>query len=147
MAGGLVSANDPAAYFAHQVQSAAGIDYSFLQTKSLQGWKASVYVDYSGGAATHDDISGHVTTYGEGLDLRTYRELTRLSPYIGGGIGIYEISVKDSYGEHSADGFGGKLFAGIETLRGGFLQVFYQATGNVLQANPGGPGLEVGFRF
>lgn len=138
-----------------------GLDYAFQKTTENSPTLPSVYLDYAGGSKH----GGHVQTYGLGVAIRSFTSAPAgankraYSPYIGAGIGVYEVNVKPTNGGAIVDEkptnsssstkteLGGKIFAGLEFSQSYFVEANYQLIGSNKGVNPSGFGLQIGGRF
>ncbi len=128
----------------------ASLDYALIKTAQNNPTLSSIYLDYEGGSKH----GGHADTYALGVAVRTYTNTpsaangSRLSPYVGAGIGAYDVDVKNQ-NSHSANkvGFGGKVLAGLEFSQAYFVEANYQFVPQQRGVNPSGFGLQVGARF
>ncbi|MDR3707879.1 MAG: outer membrane beta-barrel protein [Capsulimonadaceae bacterium] len=128
-----------------------GVDYAFLQAKTLSSSEptiVSVYFDYAGGSKDKYGYSNHAYTSGGGIAARQYLDPTAAtSPYIGAGIGGYDTQSKYLGSSKSRFNIGGKVFAGLEFTKSYFLQVGYEWLPSVNHVDPSNLGVDVGLRF
>ncbi len=129
-------------------QFAVGADYAITKTATANPILPSVYVDYNGG--THN--GGRLYTVGAGAAVRTYLGTPGTngsSPYVGAGIGVYDISARKDGSTESKSQLkvGGKIFLGTDLSSGFFVEASYQLLPSVAQVNPTGLAVQVGYRF
>ena len=129
-------------------QFSAGADYALTKTATANPVLPSVYVDYNGGS--HG--GGRLYTTGAGVAVRTYLGspgTNGSSPYVGAGIGAYDISAKQNGGTQSKSEVkaGGKIFLGTDLSSGFFVEASYELLPSVAQVNPTGVAVQVGYRF
>jgi hypothetical protein len=142
MAGILFSGNAAAQYDASKVQFTGGFEYDDESYRHT-GVVPLLYADYNGGP----EKPLYINNYGLGIGIRTYSPPDTLSPYIGAAYGIYGTEVQDPTQRESLYLGAGKVFVGLDTPSGIFIQTGYLFERNVIGANPGGYSVELGFRF
>lgn len=151
--GGFFPSNSSATHNGGSTQLSAGIDYAVPATgNNATTSLPSVYFDYNGGSKD----GGHVDTYGLGLAIRTQPTLgpaskLGLAPYVGIGVGYYEVQVKNTDVSPTESGnngtFGGKVFAGLDLTQSLFVEANYQLISSEKGVNPSGFGVQLGARF
>ena len=124
-----------------------GLDYAFAKTAAANPILPSVYFDFQGG----NRHGGHSDTYGLGVAVRDYAgspALGRISPYVGAGIGLYDVDLKrgGTDAENTVN-VGAKIFGGVELSNSLFGEVNYQFLPKHNGINPAGVGVQIGYRF
>jgi hypothetical protein len=152
--GGFFPSTASASHNSGSTVLSAGLDYAIPSmgqgsTTSLP----SVYFDYNGGSKN----GGHVDTYGLGVAVRSSAVPSNpaskagLQPYVGLGVGYYDVMVKNTRVNPSVSGtkatFGGKIFVGVNLTSNFFVEANYQLISSVKSVNPSGFGAQVGVRF
>lgn len=151
--GGFFPSNGNATHNGGSTMLSAGLDYAVPST-TANGTTSlpSIYLDYNGGSKD----GGHVDTYGLGFALRTQATKNPaaklgLSPYVGIGVGYYEVQVKNTNVTPSESGnkgtIGGKAFVGLDLTDSFFVEANYQLISSEKGVNPSGFGAQVGVRF
>jgi hypothetical protein len=137
--GALFPGSGDARFVGGQTQLSAGLDYTLASTGSVVPTSTSAFFDYLSGARN----SGYVRSGGLGLALQT-----RGPAYFGGGLGLYNTSVRTADGmSGNVTGGGGKVFAGFNLGGGSSVQLDYHLLPSSMGVNPSGMGLEIGFRL
>ncbi len=144
--GAFFPSNGPDQHGGGSTQFSAGLDYALSKTTQLNPTIPSTYFDYEGGTKS----GGHSDVYGLGLAIRTENiNVTSFKPYIGAGVGVYDIDEKryDNGNSSNKVNVGGKVFLGGELNSGFFIEANYQILPSASGVNPSGFGAQLGYRF
>ncbi|MGO8670103.1 MAG: hypothetical protein ACLQVD_01860 [Capsulimonadaceae bacterium] len=139
--------NSNARLYSGDTQPNIGADYTLPAIPLLP--RPTIYADYEGASKNN----GHVNTFGIGLATKYSQnllsDLTKVTPYVGFGIGGYREDVRNAKLLSSGTSLtiGGKVFAGVD-----FRNYLVEASFQILPTdqkdiNPSGLGLQVGYTF
>ena len=135
--------------FAGTTHFAIGGSYDTKQSNLMDN---TLYQGFYGDATFGNKSGGHSSVYGGGYQVRLGfggpgKPLnTTVYPYIGGGLGIYGID-DNILGTSTSFRLGGKLFAGVESTSGIYLQGAYSLVGSAHHYQPSGFTVTLGLRF